>query len=210
VTTFEHAMCGATLALAVGCLRKHGWALIVVAGVAAALPDWDGLSLALGAETFDRAHRVWGHNLLVATTTGAVVGGLGYLCYLSTRVRRATIKVLPRAGVSEASPPFSAIGLATWIVVGVVASLSHLPADMIYTGSRELRSWPVPLLWPFSEQRWDWPLVPWGDLITTVIFIAEMFALYRWSRKAQLIAVLTLLAVHGYIGFRWLTGGVGQ
>jgi hypothetical protein len=42
-----------------------------------------------------------------------------------------------------------------------------------------------------------------------VIFIAEMFALYFWPRRAQLIAVVTLLAVYAYIGFCWLRGGVG-
>jgi membrane-bound metal-dependent hydrolase YbcI (DUF457 family) len=210
VTTFEHAMCGASLALALGCVRKDGWALIAVAGVAAALPDWDGLSLALGAETFAKVHRVWGHNLLVASCTGAVVGGLGYLCYLSMRLRRATIQIWPKSGATEVIPPFSSLRWAKWILVGMLASLSHLPADMVYSGSRELRSWPLQLLWPFSEQGWVWPLVAWGDLTTTVIFIGEMFALYLWPRHAQAIALLTLLCVHGYIGFRWLAGGIGQ
>jgi membrane-bound metal-dependent hydrolase YbcI (DUF457 family) len=210
VTTFEHAMCGASLALALGCLRKDGWALVAVAGVAAALPDWDGLSLALGAEAFAKAHRVWGHNLLVASGTGAVVGGVGYLCYLSMRLRRATIQIWPKSGVSEVIPAFSSLRWAKWIVVGMLASLSHLPADMVYSGKQDMMSWPLQLLWPFSEQGWAWPLVAWGDLTTTVIFIGEMFALYRWPRHAQAIALFTLLCVHGYIGFRWLAGGIGQ
>lgn len=209
MTTFEHAMCGATLALAVGCLRKHGWALIAVAGAAAALPDWDGLSLAFGAEAYARGHRVWGHNLLAATATGALVGGLGYLGYLSTRVRRATIRLMPKARIPEAPPPLAASRLTTWVVIGVFAALSHLPADMVYSGGGGLQSWPVQVLWPFSEQGWVWPLVAWGDLATTLIFIVAMFALYRWPRRAQLVAVATLLAVQGYIGFCWLTGGVG-
>jgi membrane-bound metal-dependent hydrolase YbcI (DUF457 family) len=172
VTTFEHAMCGATLALAAGCLRKHGWALIVTAGAAAALPDWDGapglvaalaywlgLSETFGADVYARGHRVWGHNLLAATVSGALIGGLGYLCYLSTRVRRATIRLLPKARIPDAPPPFSVDRLATWVVVGVLAALSHLPADMVYSGSRDMQSWPVQVFWPFSEQGWVWPLV---------------------------------------------------
>jgi membrane-bound metal-dependent hydrolase YbcI (DUF457 family) len=196
-------MGGATLALAAGCLRKHGWALIVMAGVAAALPDWDGLSLALGADSYAKAHRVWGHNLLVAGMTGALVGGLGYLSYLSTRARRAAIQLWPQSRLAAASPPFSMLRLVTWIVVGTFASLSHLPADLIYP-------WPVQVLWPFSERGWAWPLLAWGDLLITAIFIVEMFALYRWPRRPQVIAVLTLLAVLGYIGFRRLIGGIGQ
>jgi membrane-bound metal-dependent hydrolase YbcI (DUF457 family) len=204
VTIFEHAMCGATLALALGCQRRYGWALVAAAGAAAALPDWDGLSLAFGAAAYAQGHRVWGHNLLVAGTTGAIVGGLGYLCYLSTQVRRAAVRLRSPPGMVNIPPPFSARHLAAWILICICASLSHLPADLVYSGHPRMMSWPLPLLWPFSERTWVLPLVAWGDLTTTLIFVAEMFALYRWPGRAQVIAVLTLLAVMIYVGICWL------
>lgn len=64
----------------------------------------------------------------------------------------------------------------------------------------------MPLLWPFSEQRWVWPLVPWGDLGTTLIFVSEMFALYRWPTRSRAIAAVTLLTLIGYIGLRGCIG----
>jgi membrane-bound metal-dependent hydrolase YbcI (DUF457 family) len=210
VTIFEHAMLGSTLALALGCRRRHGWALVVVAAVAAALPDWDGLSLAFGVIAYAKVHRVWGHNVLIASIVGATAGGLGYLVQRASRFRRATVRLWPRLAASEPIPPFSGFRLACWVVVGMLAALSHLPADLVYSGNSQMRSWPVQLLWPFSDQGWVWPLVAWGDLTTTLIFIGAMFALYRWPGRAQVIAGLTLLLVHGYVGLCWLRVATGD
>ena len=207
MTFFEHAMLGGTLALAAGGQRRHGWPLVFTAGVAAALPDWDGLSLAFGPTAYSTAHRVWGHNVLAAGLAGAVVGGLGYLCHQSARVRRRVHGLLARRDQPPPAPPppppFSALGLAVWVVVGLLAGLSHLPADVIYGGSEGTTDWPVPLLWPFSPRTWAWPIVTWGDLGPTLIFIVEMFALYRWRGRATLIAWAALSAVAGYLAVRW-------
>jgi membrane-bound metal-dependent hydrolase YbcI (DUF457 family) len=89
-----------------------------------------------------------------------------------------------------------------WMLVGAVAALSHLPADLVYSGGPGQNVWGVQLLWPFSERSWAIPLIPWGDLGATLIFIGEMFALYRWPRHAQVIALIALLAVAGYIGMQ--------
>ena len=86
-------------------------------------------------------------------------------------------------------------------MTGVVAANSHLLADFFYSGGRE-SSWPLPLLWPFSSQRWALPLVPWGDLGATLIFVVEMFVLYRRSRRARVIALLTLALVVAYVALR--------
>jgi membrane-bound metal-dependent hydrolase YbcI (DUF457 family) len=207
MTTYEHAMFGATLALALGCHRNRERMLIVVAGAAAALPDWDALSLAFGATSYAKVHRVWGHNLLVASCTGALVGGFGYLCHRSTRARRAAAHFWPQSDASDPIFAFSARCLTKYVIVGLIASLSHLPADLVYSGSPQMNSWPIQLLWPFSAQGWVWPLVAWGDITTTLIFAGEMFALYRWPQRARVIAGLTLLGVHGHIGFCWLVHG---
>ena len=75
-------MYGATVALALGCHRNREWMLVAVASAAAALPDWDALSLAFGATAYATGHRrVWGHNLLVASASDKALGdGFGRLC----------------------------------------------------------------------------------------------------------------------------------
>jgi hypothetical protein len=49
MTFYEHAMIGIDGALAVGLNRCYGWRIVALAGFAAVLPDWDGLTLMLGA-----------------------------------------------------------------------------------------------------------------------------------------------------------------
>jgi hypothetical protein len=149
MTFYEHAMLGGTLTLALGVQRRHGWPVVLMAGGVAALPDWDGLSLAFGATAFSSVHRVWGHNLLTAVAAGILVGGLGLLCHHSVRVRRQAAVLLHKLGqppTPQADPPFSAHALAVWLAVGVMAGLSHLPADLTYSGSPPTPDWPVPLL----------------------------------------------------------------
>src|SRR5262249_22650860 len=156
---------------------------------------------------YSSVHRVWGHNLIAAVTAGVLVGSLGLLCHHSVRVRRQTTLLLRKLGqpstAQQADPPFSAHALAVWLAVRVLACLSHLPADLIYSGSPPAPDWPVPLLWPFSGRGWSFPILAWGDLGPTVIFVGEMFALYRWRTHAQLVAWVTLLAVGGYLTTRW-------
>ncbi len=78
-------------------------------------------------------------------------------------------------------------------MVGALAGITHLPADVIYAEREGGAAWPVPLLWPFDERGWMAPILPWGDLGVTALFLGEMFALYRWPRHGQLLAWLTLL-----------------
>jgi hypothetical protein len=207
----EHAMLGGTAALAVGAHRRHGWGIVGVGAVAAVVPDWDAVSLLFGTEAYSRVHRLWGHNLLVAGLTGAACGLVGYLLYLSTsfsgHVDELLRKLEPkRYAGGQAPPPFAARVLVVWVLVGIVAGVSHLPADMIYGGG-PAEPWPVQLFWPFSERGWSYPLFPWGDRGLTLLFIGEMFALYRWPRRGQFIAWLTLAALAAYAVVRrinWL------
>ncbi len=205
MTVFEHAMFGVNLALTAGVQRRHGWGLVGAAAVAAALPDWDGLSILLGGSAFAAAHRVWGHNLLAAGLSGAAVGVIALLVVRSDRVRARL--VLPGAPL-PASPPRSLATPAMWAVVGALAGLSHLPADIVFNGGTDLPVWPVPLLWPFSREGWAVPVVPWGDLTVTLLFVAEMFALYRWRGRERAIAVLTLAVGSAYLLARALAEGL--
>lgn len=203
MTVYEHAMLGSSVSLLGNVHRRHGWGLVAAAAAAGALPDWDGLSLAFGPTAYADVHRAWGHNLLAAALAGAAVGGVGYLCHRSVRVRRAALRFLPPTGPAAApAPPFAPHALAVWVAVGVVAALSHLPADLIYSGGAGLPDWPVPLLWPFSHRGYAYPMVPWGDLGVTLLFVGEMFALYRWPRSARAVAALALAAGAVYLVLR--------
>lgn len=204
-------MLGGTLALAVGSVRRQGWGLVFVAGLAAALPDLDGVSLAFGAEAYARVHRTWGHNFLIAGCSGALVGGVGYLVCQSAQARRATLRLWPSSfpSISEApAQTFCRLHLFQWMIVGVVAGLSHLPVDALYSGHPDMRSWPVQVFWPFSSEGWVLPVVAWGSVVTSLIFITEMFAIYRWPQRAQAIAFLTLLILSAYLVACWLNGGI--
>jgi len=213
MTVYEHAMLGWTLAVAVGGPRKHGWAIAVMAGLAAALSDLDGISLLFGPVAFAHIHRVWAHNILIAALLGLLTGAAGYLSSRSMRVQRGARAVMKRlaSDIKMAEPgekPFVGRDCAAWMAIGTLAGLSHLPADIIYNGNSELPPWPVPLAWPFSERGWELPIVPWGDQVTTVILICEMFCLYFWSNRSQAVAGLTLLAIAAYVGIRWLVVGL--
>jgi hypothetical protein len=101
---YDHTMFGAVLTLASGPHRRFGPAIIVTAAAAAAFPDWDDIP--------GGVHRVWGHSLLTAPLASGVVGAFGYLCYQSAR-RPPNVAPVPR-------------GLRVWVVVGVLASLTHV------------------------------------------------------------------------------------
>ncbi len=77
MTTLEHALLGSAGAMAAG-LHRRGWQIVALAGVAATVPDWDGLSLVFGAVAFDRLHRAAGHSLLVATALAILLALIEY------------------------------------------------------------------------------------------------------------------------------------
>jgi hypothetical protein len=89
-------------------------------------------------------------------------------------------------------------GLWTWILVAIVAALSQLPVDMVISGAATLSDWELRPFWPFSNVAWVFPMVRWGDVGITLIFVAGMFAMVRWRSRLQLIACLTLASVVFY------------
>ena len=205
MTVYEHAMLGVNLSLFAGLRRRYGWWLIAVAGVAAALPDWDGLSIVFGPAAYTRAHRVWGHNLLAAGFGGLGVGIVGWLLARSSPVR--TLAGRHAIAAPAPGPPSK---LVLWACTGAIAGLSHLPADIVFNGGSNLPAWPVPLLWPFDRRGWALPIVPWGDIVVTLLFAAGMFALYRWPDRDRAVAALTLAATSAYLLARWIMIGSGN
>lgn len=209
MTTYEHAMLGACGVLATGLFRRrrYGWPLVAIGAVTAVLPDWDGLSLALGPAMFDRLHRAAGHSVLICVLVGAAVAALDYRYSLACRAARLARASLGRF-ISDVHAPspirrrFRASELAVWIAVGAAASLSHLAADLVFSGHARLADWGLTLLWPFSDRQYVFPMVRWGDAMPTVIFVVGMLAMVRRPDKIERIARLTLVAEIGYIVLR--------
>jgi hypothetical protein len=210
VAVYEHVMVGANLAFVTGLHGRYGWRITALAAFASALPDWDGLSILFGGPAYARAHRVWGHNLLVAVISGSLVAIIEYRFRLLTylQLRSASWLRWPTSTLPVRPIYPTWLGLVVWTTTGAIASLSHLFVDLFYSGGRQLSAWPLLLLWPFSNRGWTYPCVPWGDMGTTFIFIAEMFVLYRWPTKARFISGATLIEVALYVAGRgWLGRG---
>ncbi len=210
MTTYEHAMLGVTGALAAGLHRKYGWEIVALAGFVAVLPDWDGLSLLFGAAAFDRVHRTLGHNLLVCTLLGACVAALEHRYRLARRLKEYAGRRMSMFRSKEGSAERSDLhagGLCLWVAVGVLASLSHLAADLVFSGHSVLSDWGIRLFWPFSDRFWAYPLVSWGDPAVTVVFAGGMLAMVRWPSRLRTIAGLTLTLVLAYISIRGALGG---
>ena len=205
MTTLEHAMLASYGVLASGLNRSRGWQLVAVAGVAAILPDWDGLTLLWSVSLFDEAHRCWGHGLLSCLTVAVILAILDCRFDLMTRLTRLFFRVTrvqapPAVLVKRLKPGI--MDYTVWNLVVFAAMLSHLFADMIVSGAEGLSDWEIKIFWPFSEKGLVWPLIPWGDVGVIIIFFAGLFAMIRWKTRTQLIAILTLTASGLYAIFR--------
>ncbi|MBN2293430.1 MAG: metal-dependent hydrolase, partial [Pirellulales bacterium] len=199
------AMLGINGAAALGLHRRHGWQIVALAGFSAALPDWDGLTIILGANCYAAAHRVCGHNLLVAGLLGAVTGWLCYRFDFFTKIQQAAARKWPLFATAEpdlASGQHSPRESLVWIAVGLIAAYSHLLADLLFSAGDSLPVWHIPLFWPFSHAGFACPMVPWGDVGTTVIFALGMIFMARRPRYIQSTAICTLLLVALYIMLR--------
>ena len=204
MTTFEHAMLGTTGALAAG-LHHRSWQIVAMAGVAAVLPDWDGLSILFGAAAFDQIHRAVGHSVFVATAVGTVVAMAEYrfrvmariAAFLGRRIDGLPVEVTDmQKGVAVRE------GAVLWVLTAVLATWSHLAADLLFSGHAQLSDWGLKLFWPFSQATYVFPAVHWGDALPTVVLVLGMFAMLRWRSHVQGLAALTLLALVGYIALR--------
>jgi membrane-bound metal-dependent hydrolase YbcI (DUF457 family) len=197
VIHYDHALLGATLAVAAGVRRRYGWPLVAVAAVATMVPDWDSLSRSYGAAVHRSVHRVWGHNLPAAALGGAAVGALGLLCVRSVRVGRGR----PAASTAPEWP--------VWVGLGALAGLVHSLADVIYSAERGAPDWPVALLWPASRQAWAIPLVTCEDRGSTVILVTGLLACVCRPSHSRLLSCVTLLTLAAYVLVRAATGDPG-
>jgi membrane-bound metal-dependent hydrolase YbcI (DUF457 family) len=205
MTIYEHAMVGINGALAAGLQRRHGWQIVAQAGVAAMLPDCDGLSILLGPHYYAEAHRLWAHNLLVTGLLAAIVSAAAYRWDVLTKIQRRLAKhwaMFSIGGAPAEKSPHCAGELCLWLAVGVLAAYSHLAMDILFSAGKNLGTWGLAIFWPFSNDSYAYPLVPWGDIGATVILAVGMFAMVRWPKRIRAIAAGSLLAVAVYIVVR--------
>jgi hypothetical protein len=186
---YDHAMVGATLALALGAQRRHGWPVVVLAALAGMFPDWDATPKHLSPSTYQAGHRVWGHNLFAVTLAGLALGGLGYLTHRSTRARAGS------APLPDTSGP------GPWLVLGVLILWSHPLFDLLYCGLDRDADWPVALLWPVVPGRFGVPWVPWRDWGATAILLGGLFVCLIQPYR-RLAACLCLVVLGVYVGIR--------
>ncbi len=201
-------MIGVNGALALGLHLRHGWKICAIAGVSAASPDWDGLTLLYSASLYDASHRVWGHNLFACLLGGMLLGQLDYRLDFVTRVGRRFVRAarfeIPATALNLRSH-YPRQGLIVWMFTSTAAAISHLPADVFVSGHADYGNWAVQLLWPLSNRGWVDPRIPWGDVGVTLIFIAGTAAMVGRPHRLRWCAAGTLLAVATYVVVRpWL------
>ncbi len=202
MTTYEHAMLGITGSLAAGLHVRYGWKIVALSGIAAVVPDWDGLPMLIDMAAFQQGHRVWGHNLLGCLIVAVLLGMIDYRFDLSGRVAQRLVKFGP---FRELQPhirlreEWSTGTLIVWISVAFCAALSQIPADAVVSGGKGLSDWALQPLWPFSDYQFVYAMVPWGNVGVTIIFAIGMLALFKWKTQVRPIAATTLAAVAAYI-----------
>ena len=205
MTPYEHAMVGITGVLATGLNRRYGWPIVGLAAVAAVSPDWDGLTIVAGSAAFAASHRLWGHNVMACVLSGLVMGVVDYRFDVVTRCSRFLTRKL-RLGLTGGEPRVREArflgGFAVWIGVAVAAALSHLVGDLMFSGSATLPDWELQPWWPLSRAGYVYPLVPWGDPGASLVFVAGMFAMWKWPRRMQSISLGTLAGVILYVAIR--------
>ena len=186
---YDHAMLGATIALALGVQRRFGWPAVALAALAGACPDWDATPKHFSPRTYQIAHRYWGHNLFAAALAGLAIGGVGCLIHRS-RLRRAGEQAPERDG-----------GVGLWLVLGVLIAWSHPLMDLLYCGVERGADWPVGLLWPVVREGFAVPWMPWSDWGATVILGGGLLlALAPRYRRVAACGALVLLGL--YVGVR--------
>lgn len=187
---YDHAMVGATVAMAVGAQRRQGWLMVVMAALAAMFPDWDAVFKHISPDTYKIAHRVWGHNLFAVTLVGAALGALGYLIHQSLNTRRPV------------GPDASSSGVGPWILLCILVMWTHPLFDLLYCGEELNLDWPVRLFWPIVPGGLGLPWMPWSDEGATCILLGGLVVCVLARRHSQLCACVVLVLLASYIGVR--------
>ena len=207
MTTPEHTLVGIHLALALGFQCRLGWRGVALAGVAANVPDWDGVPMLLDMPRFESGHRVWGHNVLAIVATSWLLGvsqtrwdWLGrFAAWIVPK-----LKMLPQApdDLGKVATLRGRSGWAKLLAFTFVATLSqlvHLPCDMVVSGGAGLSDWPIRPWWPIANVPYVYPLIPWGDVGPTLILMTGMIVIAKRGRGVRSSSCCTLAVLVAYL-----------
>jgi hypothetical protein len=187
---YDHGMVGATVALAVGAHRRHGWPIVFLAALIGMFPDWDAVPRHVSPEIYRRGHRIWGHNIFAVTLAGAGLGWLGYWIHTSVARRRSSASFTPPGGP------------ASWILLGLLIMWTHPLLDILYAGPESPSNWPVGLLWPITSVGFALPGMPNNDRGASILLAAGLLAGALMPRRSQRWACLGLILLPIYVGVR--------
>ncbi len=217
MTIYEHAMVGINGALALGLHRRHGWQIVAWAGLAAVLPDFDGLTILLGLQCYAEGHRLWAHNLLVAGLAAAVVSAAVYCTDVPARIHRWLGKrgwgSAARRWDGSRTSPETAVGSGPAVQLPAQHLAAQLPAQHLAAQPPSPRSAAKLMLWivvgiaaayshllmdvAFSAGR---GLPIWGvPLFWPFSNVAYAYPLVRWGD----IGATAIFAVSMFAMLRW-------
>lgn len=209
MTTPEHTLVGLHMAFAIGVHRSYGWTAVAMAGLAANVPDWDGLPMLFDMQRFESGHRVWGHNLIAIFLSSLFLGWTQFRyswiervkCWFETKI----LSLKMQDQMRDATGP--RVSAMTFASIAMVSQWLHLPCDMVVSGGNGLTDWAVQPFWPFSNAGFVYPMIPWGDVGPTLILMAGIIIAAKRSKGVATISTLTLLSLSAYLVARaWAEG----
>ena len=179
---FSQAALGAVVGQATGHARL-GYRAAAIGALAGAVPDIDVL-FSIGGDYFDQLelHRGITHSLFFAP----VVGPLAGLAVWRWESRGRSADTAGDRG-----------RLLCWIAVITLALWSHPLLDL-------LTPYGTQLLLPFSDQRFAINAMPIIDPLFTLSLVSGLLIAGRFmKRRAQAVALCTLLISAGYLAYAW-------
>ena len=202
MTSPEHTLVGILGAMSIGLHKRLGWPVVVFAGLASNVPDWDGVPMLFDMQKFESGHRVWGHSvgsiLITALILAWAQNGFRFIEKLAERCKPFLPSELKFPERKSLEPiPFTSLAM-----VGVLFQAIHLVCDMTVSGGRGLSHWEVQPLWPFSAIGFVVPLLPWGDIGPTLITMASLIFMAKYPGHSQRYAVLGLVILGTYMVLR--------
>ncbi|MBL8892029.1 MAG: metal-dependent hydrolase [Planctomycetaceae bacterium] len=214
MTTPEHTLVSIHLAIAAGLHRHLGWRVIALAGVAANIPDLDGVPMLFNMHRFESGHRVWGHNVWAVLVTSVLLAVSQYRWDWLGQVYTWYGKTYHQNQHEANSSSYLSSGTrpahrGSWLILTTVALVSqavHLPCDMVVSGGTGFSDWPVRPFWPASDIGYVCPLISWGDIGPTVVLMAGVILIAKWPTTARLFSAGTLVVLTLYLAL----GGFGS
>lgn len=180
---------------------------MALADIASNVPDWDGLPMLIDMQRFEAGHRVWGHNLLAIMIASLLLGWSEAQFHWIERAGNRRRRRSSAAAIATKTSSTFLSALLSSALIAAVAQLVHLPCDMVVSGGAGLTDWLVRPFWPFSNDGYVFPLIPWGDVGPTVILMGGAIVLAKQPARLSAVSAGTLMILCIYLLARgWSRG----